>query len=88
MMSGMPVIERVLRVVLNDPIDTDTMEQGLDVLSARLGVDTPQTVIAAAIAEAVRRGWLHDPVRLEPGALQCHWRLELTARGRTLTSRS
>lgn len=34
-----------------------------------------------AIAEAVRAGYIHDPVRLPAGALQCHWHLELTPKG-------
>ena len=34
-----------------------------------------------ALARAVARGDLHDPVRLLPGALQCHWHVELTSQG-------
>jgi hypothetical protein len=33
------------------------------------------------LARAVARGDLHDPVRLLPGSLQCHWQLELTLQG-------
>jgi hypothetical protein len=34
-----------------------------------------------ALARAVAKGDLHDPVRLLPGSLQCHWQLELTPQG-------
>ena len=37
----------------------------------------------------LRDGLIREPIRLEPQALQCHWRLELTPDGvalaRTLT---
>jgi len=34
-----------------------------------------------ALARAVARGDLRDPVRLLPGSLQCHWHVELTPEG-------
>ena len=34
-----------------------------------------------ALAHAVAAGELLDPVRLPPGALRCHWHLELTPKG-------
>jgi hypothetical protein len=44
---------------------------------------------AAAVAGLLRDGLIREPIRLEPQALQCHWRLELTPDGvalaRTLT---
>jgi hypothetical protein len=33
------------------------------------------------VADAVRKGLVHDPVRLPQGGLQCHWHLELTELG-------
>jgi hypothetical protein len=33
------------------------------------------------IAEALRAGYVYDPVQLEQGSLQCQWRLELTPEG-------
>ena len=43
------------------------------------GVDADE--FSAALARAVAAGDLLDPVRLAPGALQCHWHLELTPKG-------
>ena len=34
-----------------------------------------------AVADALAAGYIHDPVRLPAGALQCHWHLELTPNG-------
>ena len=34
-----------------------------------------------AVRELVADGLIYDPVTLPPGALQCHWRLELTPEG-------
>ena len=34
-----------------------------------------------AIGTCLRQGLIHEPIRLPEGALQCHWHLELTAKG-------
>jgi hypothetical protein len=34
-----------------------------------------------AVGACLREGLIHEPVRLPEGALQCHWHLELTAKG-------
>jgi hypothetical protein len=36
---------------------------------------------AAALARLLNSGLIHDPVTLSAGALQCHWRLDLTPEG-------
>jgi hypothetical protein len=82
--SPIDLVDRVLLAVLTDPIEADTMEIGFDVLSGRLGADSPRAALAAAIEDGVRRGLLHDPVRLAQGALHCHWHLEPTRRGKAL----
>jgi hypothetical protein len=81
------LLARLLGAVAAAPVNVDTAEIGLDVLGDRLGADIPRAALAEAVAEGVRRGLLHDPVRLPPGALQCHWHLEPTARGRALGRR-
>ena len=35
----------------------------------------------AAVAEALARGLIAEPIRLPEGSLHCHWRLELTPKG-------
>jgi hypothetical protein len=34
-----------------------------------------------AIAQCQRNGFISEPIRLPEGALQCHWRLQLTPAG-------
>jgi hypothetical protein len=34
-----------------------------------------------ALTASLREGLIREPIRLPEGALQCHWRLELTAKG-------
>jgi hypothetical protein len=77
----------LLRVALTHFITAPTAELAqaeIERLAAR-----PLPDFADAIAELLRQSLIRDPIRLEPQALQCHWRLELTptgvARARTLT---
>ncbi len=88
MASEPATIDRILLAVLNDPVEADSAEQGLEILAARLACDARRTLIAAAIADGVRRGLLHEPVRLLEGALHCSWRLEPTPRGKALAEPS
>ena len=81
------LLARLLCAVGAAPVNVDTVEIGLDVLTDRLGAGAARAALAEAVAQGVRRGLLHDPVRLPPGALQCHWHLEPTARGRALCRR-
>lgn len=74
--------DAVLRIVLDRPIIADTLEDGLDILTRRLGGSMSRAAIATAVQQAVADGLAYEPVRLPPGALQCHWHLELTPRGR------
>jgi hypothetical protein len=82
-----PLLPRLLLAVLAEPINADTAEIGLDILSKGLRPASPAD-IAEAVRDAVRQGLLREPVRLLPGALHCHWHLELTARGRAVARAS
>jgi hypothetical protein len=73
--------DALLRLVLARPIVVDTMEEGLDVLTQRLGSEVSRAAMAAAVQDVVASGFAYEPVRLPPGALQCHWHLELTPLG-------
>jgi hypothetical protein len=84
---GAPLLIRLLLALLADPIRVDTVEIGLDILAKRLG-PASRAEIAEAVRDGVGQGLLHEPVRLPPGALQCHWHLELTPRGRVLARTS
>ncbi|HTW71528.1 MAG TPA: hypothetical protein VME47_16695 [Acetobacteraceae bacterium] len=80
-MNAAALRDALLRTVLCRPIVVNTVDEGLDVLIQRLGDDIPRATIAAALQSVVADGLACEPVRLPPGALQCHWHLELTPRG-------
>ncbi|HUB12332.1 MAG TPA: hypothetical protein VMB34_10270 [Acetobacteraceae bacterium] len=71
----------LLRALRERSIMADTMEDGLDALIQRIGGDLSRATVAAAVQDIVADGSAYEPVRLPPGALQCHWHLELTPRG-------
>ena len=54
---------------------------GIARFEAITGTSVDEGEFRAALARAVAAGDLLDPVRLPPGALQCHWHLELTPKG-------
>jgi hypothetical protein len=80
-MTDVPTLDDLLLEIFDQAIIVDTMEDGLDMLADRLDTDASHAVLAGVVQDAVAAGLLHDPVRLPPGALHCHWHLELTPRG-------
>ena len=84
-MSIATLRDTLLRSVFDRPVVADTMEEGLDLLTRRLGGNISRSALAAAVQQAVADGLACEPVRLPPGALQCHWHLELTPRGQEAT---
>lgn len=80
--AGPDLLRRVVSSVAADPINVDNIEIGLDILDQRLGPGFARAALAEAVQEGVRQGLLREPVRLPPGALQCHWHLEATAPAR------
>jgi len=78
----------LLRIVGDRPVVADTMEDGLDVLLQRLGGGISRASVAAAVQDIVQDGLAYEPVRLPPGALQCHWHLELAPRGQEMARRA
>ncbi|MBV8914499.1 MAG: hypothetical protein JOZ05_15850 [Acetobacteraceae bacterium] len=71
----------VLRTACRHRINEPNAEAGF----ARIRELTRSTLTDASLAEAVSAcvaaRYIKDPVRLEEGALQCRWTLELTAEG-------
>jgi hypothetical protein len=79
-----PLVRRILVLLQAGPVAGDTIEAGLALLAERLQPAASSVALAEAVREGVSQGVLHDPVRLPTGALQCHWLLEPTARGRRM----
>jgi hypothetical protein len=72
---------RLLITLFHHGIREPDADAGLDRLVALLGRGTTKDEAWLAVANALAAGHIHDPVRLPPGALQCHWHLELTPHG-------
>jgi hypothetical protein len=56
-------------------------KSGLLRLTTIVGHELDPTNSHAVLSEALANGYIRDPIRLPPGALQCHWHLELTPVG-------
>jgi hypothetical protein len=71
----------LLLVIFRQRITAPDSHAGLAHLAASIDRDASVDEWRTAVADALAAGYLHDPVRLPAGALQCHWHLELTAKG-------
>lgn len=75
------LLNALLLHVFCDRITAPNADAGIERLVARAGRDVNVDAWRAAVSDALTAGYLHDPVRLPEGALQCHWHLELTPLG-------
>ena len=73
-------VARLLLALFRHRVQEPDAEAGLDRLTELMD-GAPREALILAVADALAAGYIHDPVRLPPGALQCHWHLDLTARG-------
>jgi hypothetical protein len=70
-----------LLVAFQYRIEEPDFESGLLRLATIVGHELDPTNFHAVLAEALANGYIRDPIRLPPSALQCHWHLELTPVG-------
>jgi len=75
------LLRSLLAVAFRSQITAPDAEAGVARLAELADRSAPLRGWHEAVAGAVRQGLIHDPVRLLAGALQCHWRLELTPTG-------
>jgi hypothetical protein len=68
-------------VGLRNVITADNVDDGFARIQEILRSELDVMLLYDAVEVCVRDNLIHDPVRLEAGALQCHWRLELTPKG-------
>jgi len=78
---GEGIRRAILRVAWRGGVIAPDADAGIAALAEAAGCAAAPEDWHLAVAAAVRDGLLHDPVRLPAGALQCHWRLELTPAG-------
>ncbi|WP_428490803.1 hypothetical protein [Rhodopila sp.] len=77
----MELIARLLLVAFRHSIKEPNRENGLVRVAMIAGPDIDPNALHAVLDRALADGYIHDPVQLLPGALQCHWHLELTPQG-------
>ena len=71
----------LLATAFRHRINEPNIEAGFERFRALAGDDVAYDAFRDAVAACVRDGLIHEPIRLPEGALQCHWHLELTAKG-------
>src|SRR5579875_2508238 len=80
-MTPLSAAEALMLVAFRHALTAPNAEEGMERLRSLLGNTFDEEALHAAIADCLRRGEIRDPVRLPPGALQCHWHLELSPKG-------
>ena len=73
--------DNLLRAGSRSPVTADNAEAGFARFVELTRRDLDEPAFHAAVAKLVSARLIHDPVRLDQGALQCRWRFELTATG-------
>jgi hypothetical protein len=71
------LLATAFRYVINEP----NIEAGYARFVALTDQDVGLDAFCDAVAECLHDGLIREPIRLPEGALQCHWRLELTPDG-------
>jgi hypothetical protein len=85
----MDIAALLLRTGLTATIDAPNAEAAFQHFRILAGGALDPAAFHEAVADCVRRGLIHEPLRLDDQSLTCHWRLVLTAQGvaraRTIT---
>ena len=71
------LLATAFRHVINEP----NIEAGHERFVALSGAVISYDEFCNEVAACLRDGLIREPIRLPEGALQCHWRLELTPAG-------
>jgi hypothetical protein len=71
----------VLTAAFRHSINEANIEAGFEQFRSVASADVDYEGFCDAVAACLREGLVREPIRLPEGALQCHWHLELTAKG-------
>ena len=74
-------VQLLLRVALRHFVSADNAEDAFERVQALVPEKLDATMFHETIDLCLRDGLIRDPIRIEEGALQCHWKLELTPKG-------
>lgn len=77
----MELSDLLLLVAFRHRIEEPDHDSGLLRVATIAGRDVDPNGFHAVLAGALADNYIRDPVQLRPGALQCHWHLELTPQG-------
>jgi hypothetical protein len=80
-LKASPLLGPLLLLVFRRRITAPDSDAGLAHLATSADREASVDDWRMAVADALAAGYVHDPVRLVAGALQCHWHLELTSKG-------
>ncbi len=72
---------RLLMVAFRHAISEPNVEAGFERVRVLADGTLDYDAFRDALDACLRDGLIREPVRLPEGALQCHWRLELTPAG-------
>ncbi len=75
------LVSLLLRLAHRQGLAADNAEDARARIEAVANRLIDPTAFHAALAACLADGTIKDPIRLEPGALQCRWQLELTPKG-------
>jgi hypothetical protein len=75
--AGIALLATAFRHAIREP----GIEAGFERFRVINGGVVDYNAFCDAVAECLREGLIHEPIRLPEGALQCHWHLELTPKG-------
>jgi hypothetical protein len=79
----MDAVAILLATAFRHAIVEANIEAGYSRFAALANTSLDYEAFCDAVAAGIRGGLIREPVRLPEGALQCHWRLELTPAGVT-----
>jgi hypothetical protein len=71
----------LLTTAFRHRINEPNIEAGFERFTALIGEKVAYAAFCEAVADCLRDRLIREPIRLPEGALQCHWRLELTSDG-------
>ena len=71
----------LLTVAFHSTVREANIEAGYERFAALSAWPMDYGAFCDAVAFSVQAGLIREPIRLPEGALQCHWRLELTPAG-------
>jgi len=77
----MEIRDLLLTIAFRHRINEPNIEAGFERFQELTGDPIGYGRFANAVASCLRDGLIREPIRLPEGALQCHWRLELTPDG-------